>query len=186
MNFHKYRQFGNDEERWRAAWRLYFLLPSEETPCVSDFRVSGRKRPVLVRGFCGFRDAEIDTTRAKGRNPYDASPVHVHREALDPWRLGFFGNRQPVPLLVRIRWNSHSFPLPYFHFFPLGGWTARVSLKNCWEFLIIQLLIVQCELRMDVVLCYPEIEKSENTSPICLLFIFNFYTYYLSIEIYLW
>ncbi|KAK1134041.1 hypothetical protein K0M31_011826 [Melipona bicolor] len=89
--------FGNDEDRRGGEQKqrrvlLIFYFPSEEDTVRLGFQSFGAKAADLVRGFCGFRDAEIDTTRAKGRNPCDVPPRS--REALDPWRLGFSGNRQ--------------------------------------------------------------------------------------------
>lgn len=80
-----------------------FSLSLEGDVVCLRFQSFGSKATGLVRGFCGFRDAEIDTTRPKGRKPLRCLR---RREALDPWRLGFFVSRKKTLVQTLISFYS--------------------------------------------------------------------------------
>lgn len=80
-----------------------FSLSLEGDVVCLRFQSFGSKATGLVRGFCGFRDAEIDTTRPKGRKPLRCLR---RREALDPQRLGFFVSRKKTLVQTLISFYS--------------------------------------------------------------------------------
>ena len=92
----------------------YFLLPTVRL----GFQSFGAKAAGLVRRFCGFRDAKIDTTRAKGRNPYDAPPRS--RPSGSIRSLGFSGNRRGN---LYLSWTE-------FVCLTVGVWVGHCSLQH--------------------------------------------------------